>query len=113
MAIRLWRTSGKATEAVAAGTRKRIAKATESASVRGRGHGGNHPQPSRVSKSNATPKGSKQTNSHPAQTNNKESLEPTRRGGVGGRGGGEGWTSLVRCLVSYVWRVSEFLVRVE
>jgi hypothetical protein len=48
MAIRLWRTSGKATEEVAAGTRKRITKATESsASVRDRGHGGNHPQPSR------------------------------------------------------------------
>lgn len=108
MAIRLWRTSGKATEEVAAGTRKRIAKATESASVRGRGHGGNHPQPSRISKSNATPKGSKQTNSRP----NKQEGKP-RAHAARGRGGGRGWTSLVRCLVSYVWRVSDFLVSVE
>lgn len=87
MAIRLWRTSGKATEEVTAGTRKRIAKATESACVRDRGHGGNHRQPSRSPNPMLLRReANKQTS---AETNKKEK---PRAHAARGRAGGQGWT---------------------
>lgn len=85
MAIRLWRTSGKATEEVAAGTRKRIAKATESACVRDRGHGGNHRQPSRSPNPMLLRReANKQTS---AETNKKgKASSPRGAGACGGAG---------------------------